>query len=494
MDENSTDLLSNLLLLGAFILVVIVLIAAPLVALSWSSQPFPGFVVEQTLVIADYGGTGWVGRSAGLAHPQRVTHLGEHPVSGPADFQAVVASLTPGDSLQVRTILPDGTQGSYPTVVLARFPEEDLIRLFWLPYGIGLAYLFIGAWIYRLRGPTRACRAFAFLSITIAIVSILFFDLISTHRVSALWTIAIAVAGSAFISMTMLFPQEWYIVQRWPWLRLLPYGISVFLGAWSLQVLNSGVDPWEYVNRWRVSYIYSAIGILFFLGTMFFRLRTGYAAVVRRQAQIILGGSFLAFVPFVIWFVAPMFGELIPFNPVVFMPFLLLFPLSIAAAILRYHLWDIDFIVRRTLTYSILSVLLVLLYFVIVIMLESIVTAFTSTSLGMGGGRPTTLLTVISTLAIAALFHPLRVRVQGFIDRRLYRSKYDAEQALAAFAATTRDEVDIQRLAGALMGVVEETVVPEHATLWLKPSADPQQRMQVFSQPMGAPWSRLPHE
>jgi hypothetical protein len=84
--------------------------------------------------------------------------------------------------------------------------------------------------------------------------------------------------------------------------------------------------------------------------------------------------------------------------------------------------------------------------------------------------------------------------VQGFIDRRLYRSKYDAEQALAAFAATTRDEVDIQRLAGALMGVVEETMVPEHATLWLKPSADPQQRMQVFSQPMGAPWSRLPHE
>jgi hypothetical protein len=144
--------------------------------------------------------------------------------------------------------------------------------------------------------------------------------------------------------------------------------------------------------------------------------------------------------------------------------FNLVFPISVMLAILRYRLWDIDIIVRRTLQYSLLTGLLVLVYFGSVIVLQSLVENFT--------GEQSPLVIVLSTLVIAALFNPLRTRVQDFIDRRFYRKKYDSQNALAHFATAARDEVDLDQLTAALLSVVEETVQPEQVFLWLQLPSD----------------------
>jgi hypothetical protein len=140
----------------------------------------------------------------------------------------------------------------------------------------------------------------------------------------------------------------------------------------------------------------------------------------------------------------------------------LLIPLSVTIAILRSRLWDIDVIIRRTLVYSTLTVILALLYFGLVIGIESILRLLT----GYGGESP--VIIVVSTLVIAALFQPVRHRIQAIINRRFYRRKYDAAKTLEAFSATLRNEIDLNQLRQHLITVVQDTMQPSHVSLWLR--------------------------
>ncbi len=141
----------------------------------------------------------------------------------------------------------------------------------------------------------------------------------------------------------------------------------------------------------------------------------------------------------------------------------LIVPLSIAFSILRYRLWDIDLLINRTLVYTTLTASLAMIYFGSVVLLQHLVNGVT----GQVGQSP--LVIVASTLAIAALFHPLRRRIQKIIDKRFYRRQYDAAKIIAAFSATLRNEVDLEQLREQLVAVVQETMQPSHVSLWLRP-------------------------
>ena len=140
-------------------------------------------------------------------------------------------------------------------------------------------------------------------------------------------------------------------------------------------------------------------------------------------------------------------------------------PTSVGIAILRYRLYDIDHIINRTLVFGALTTLLVAVYVGSVVSLQGALRALS--------GQESQLAVVASTLLIAALFTPLRRRIQSFIDRRFYRNKYDARKTLEAFSTKLRDETDLEAVSGDLVGVVRETMQPAHVSMWLRPDPPP---------------------
>ncbi len=177
-----------------------------------------------------------------------------------------------------------------------------------------------------------------------------------------------------------------------------------------------------------------------------------YAAAVFLTANV--GLEYLYFGPI-------MFLMVLPIVPVV--------PVALGVAILRYRLYDIDIIINRTLVYGTLTATLVALYVGGIVVLQRLFVLLT--------GEQSTLAIVASTLAIAALFSPLRRGIQAFIDRRFYRKKYDAKGTLAAFSARLRDETDLETLARDLVTVVGETVQPAHVSLWMRPTSGVDEEM-----------------
>ncbi|HKZ70074.1 MAG TPA: hypothetical protein VJ020_08335 [Anaerolineales bacterium] len=267
--------------------------------------------------------------------------------------------------------------------------------------------------------------------------------------------------------MPLAFPVVKAPLRRFP--RLLPallYGIPFILSAIGNGLVIATRDFGWTGLLLPVFIILVGLTVISIFGSLIHNWLTIREPVARAQLRWVtlgLGGGLG--IPF-----AVMFTLVFAFNNFAgvaadMLWLMLLLPISLAIAILRYRLFDIDLIIRRTLQYSLLSGLLALTYFGLVIVLQSTFATLT-------GQNQSPLVTVLSTLAIAALSLPLRRRVQDFIDRRFYRKKYDAQRVLAEFAATARDETDIEKLTARLVEVVEETMQPESVTLWLKPMMD----------------------
>ncbi len=451
--------LGNLIYLVTFAITLVAFLNAAILALAWSKKPFLGFVVEPTLVVSNVGGVTWNAQEIGLNFPERVTQIGEHIIGSLKDYETVTSLLSIGSPIPITTVFPDGMLRVYPSVRVTTFPVVDLARFFWLPFIVGLAYLAIGFWIYRIRGDIASSRAFALFCISAALATGLYFDLISTHVLSSLWTIAISFLGGTLIVLALVFPEAWSEGKSYITLRYLPYGLSLGLAVWGVLTLRSQSDPWAYVNPWRFSYIYTSIGIFFFIGVMLYRQFTHPSTATRQQARIVLWGSLFAFLPIALWMLAPYLRLQIPWNPGWFLPFLLFFPISIAIAILRYRLWDIDVIINRTLVYGLVTVVLVLVYITSILILQRTFQTLT--------GERSDLAAVVSTLVIVALFLPVRRFVQEFVDRRFYRRRYNAVKTIESFSTSLQDEVDLDRVIQRLESVIKETILPTRVNTWL---------------------------
>jgi hypothetical protein len=278
-----------------------------------------------------------------------------------------------------------------------------------------------------------------------------------------------------FVFMALLFPNGRLLSTRWrpfAWLSVLVAAVGTIMSAFSpgpilgLNVSNPlGIEGLPNVYEQLQALMFALICI----ASASLLVRLHHARGVERQQikWVAYAGALAASASLLNYTVIEAMDvrwiELVGLAPVLIG--ILGIPTAVGIAILRYRLYDIDIIINRTIVYGSLTVTLVALYFGVVVVLQRIFVLLT--------GQQSTLAVVASTLAIAALFNPLRRRMQGFVDRRFYRRKYDARKTLEAFSAQLRNETDLDALSGDLKAVVAETMQPAHVSLWLRPDPLP---------------------
>jgi len=482
---DALERLSRWLTLAAFFIAVSAFVAAPILALAWSKQPFPGFLIEHVLVVTDRDGQGWTGRALGLGLPQQVIRFAGVDVASPSDFQRAISGLESRDRVPIFTRTPDGATKLYPAVEMMGFPAQDFSEMFWLPYLIGLAYLAIGVWIYLARGRTRPGRALAFFCACTALVCGLLFDSLTTHLGSAIWAFAMALLGGAVISLALRFPDEWKPVKRWPWLLGAPYIVSIAVGVWNLITLGDPSNPWAYLDARRTSFLYAALGAAVFLGVMLHRSRTSLSSVSRRQARLVFLGAAIAFTPVVAWFVSPQFGLDLPFRGSVLLPGLIVFPLSVGLAILRYRLLEIDSIVNRALVYAVLTAVLAGAFTALIALTQRLFVNMT--------GERSDAAIVMTTLIVAAASAPLRARLQAFVDSQ-FRETPGTTRVLEVFGDQVRLFVQMHDPLRLTQRLLEEAVHGLHAqsgAIVLQADGSPRTTHTV-GQWTGEAWSSIP--
>jgi len=258
------------------------------------------------------------------------------------------------------------------------------------------------------------------------------------------------------IALFVLFPDGRFVPRWTRWLILFSIPLTV-------AILYSPPYGWALIGMVVLGAMYAQI----------YRYRHVSTPTERQQTKWVLFGILLwlvlmgvLFVPYSIELNLP------PSSPLPWWTLigstgwwltLTIVPLSLSIAVLRYRLYEIDILINRTLVYGSLTAMLAVVYFGGVTATQAIFRTLT------GQEEQPQLAIVVSTLVIAALFNPLRRRIQSFIDRRFYRRKYDATKTLAAFSARLRDETDLDALSDDLVGVVRETMQPAHISLWLRP-------------------------
>jgi len=350
-----------------------------------------------------------------------------------------------------------------------------LIFTYALTIFIFLAFLAIGAVIFWLKSHDFMAFYTSFAFVTFAMA----FNSGSLLVLVPAWWLPIQIisflGGVAFGTFLYLFPNGRFVPR---WIRWLVVG-------W---VIQAGVEyffPNSWLNNsWLMTLL--LVGLLVsLLVAQVYRYRRVSSQIERQQTKWVVFGMSNAVIGLVLVDLLYFSNPLSIFHPgplsdliaeTLLQVFILLIPLSIAFAILRSRLWDIDIIINRTLVYGILTGILALLYVGCILLLQYLLRGIIRQNNDVA--------IVISTLVIAALFQPLRGRIQGIIDRRFYRRKYDAARTVAAFSAVLRSEVNLSQLSEQLIAVVQETMQPAHVSLWLRPPEhDGKQR---------APWGATP--
>jgi len=470
MDKNSgimglVDQVTRYLVVIYQVIAVLALIAVSVWAIQFFQQPFIGVFVEHTMVTNGVGPDGdaenWPLYDAGLnSFGDQLKSLSILDANNnsietiqPTKFSQITTLLknhVVGEKISA-TFLDEQGQTKKFTVPLTAFPFADQMRYFILPYIVGIIYLFVSLWIFGWRRSETAGRAFSVLASSAAIVVGCLLDLYTTNHLTYLWITSVSLAGAALIHLALVFPQEARIVMRYPFLRWAGYIIAVVLTVVQFTTLFDFAHPLYYAVTWKFSYVFVGLGILFFFAATIYRLFGSASPVVRQQARAILFGTVLGFGPITIWLLLTSVSTM-NFNPYTgFLP-LVIFPVTTGYTILRYRFLRTDYLLRRGVVYTVLTILAAGGYILLVL--------GPSLIFGVVVGPDNPILIGLGVFLAALLLNPVRVYLQKMIDTMFFRGEGAHQDRLKIFTRELTNVVALSDILRILREQISVSLLP----------------------------------
>jgi PAS domain S-box-containing protein len=459
-ESSRLDWLSHILPWLSALFALAMLVLTPIWALGYYRQPFVGALLEPNNILSKITGRNWPVTAGGARWPDQLVAINGQPEG---DAPSVNAALQANEFALLELTFQDPGNG-VPTGFYVRpvqMPLGDFLTLFVIPYAVGLVFLLIGLWAYRLRSELRASRALMIFSAAVSVATTTFFDMNTTHHVVLLWTISLPVAASALIHLALVFPQQMRFVDQWPSSRFLSWLLCLVIAFPSALEILSPSSATAYIYFWQACYLYMAVAIGFFLITLVWRIVRSTSAIVRQQSRVIIFGAVLSFAPMMILYLLPTALSRNPqvFHPSIYFPLLILLPLSITYAILRYRLLDVDRVLANILTYALTTGAALLIFYGLLTALSLVIRQTIQPD------NP--LLIAVYLLVLVLGLQPLRTAVQRLIDRFFYRAPADYRRVLNTLSRDLVVTPNLERTLELLAGQLREAIALENFVIYL---------------------------
>ncbi len=434
-----------------FLITVIVFLIANAISLvnavKWVNKPFAGFLLTERLNLDYLGLPHWTGVQAGLKFPDKITKANNQRIESINDLERIIANVNIGDP--VRYSIKRGERIIEVDVPTMRFHWTDLFIKYGVVYLIGNIYFLLGVVVFVLKPDTVVSWVFLASGIFLGLDYISSFDIVSTHMgfVRVLFLVDTFCAASV-IHMSMIFPEKIQFVKRYSRVVYIPYLISTAI----VIMLEWFYPSHPFFNTlFALMNFYLAISALSFLSSTIRAYFKTSSSLTKTRARVILFGAALAFPIPAVSPVLSSIGYSLGNVPTILTAIpMIVFPVSIAYAIAKHDLFDVDVYIKRAVGYIIMTVIVAMAYFALQ---TSISTFVLRPLLGEGVEK---VYPILFALLVVFLFNPLNRTVQGWVDKLFYRKKFDYKEAVTSVSNALTSVLDLNEVIGKLIHTVRK--------------------------------------
>jgi PAS domain S-box-containing protein len=444
--------------LGYALLAAAILFLAPVGAYNWYRQPFIGALIEPNNVVSLIHDSDWPAYQVGVHWPDRLMEANGQPIHNAHELSAYMQAngFTP-----LNLTFQHREGGVYTVALLPRHVQPlELFRFFVIPYLTGVLFLVSGLWTYRLGSNLRSARAFLLFTAATSVLMSAFLDMNTRHDLIILWALSLSVAASALANLALLFPQPLPPIERYPSLRFIVWLGAFIIGIPTVWAIMSPATPWFYMDTWRWGYIYIAATMVLFIASLLIRMTTSGSAIIRQQSRIIVFGVALGFGPILFLYFGPItMGRTAEFLPGLYIPPLIVLPFSVAYAIVRYRLLDVDRVLSRAVAYGLMTIAAVGIFYSMLAVLSYVMRS------RFAPNNP--LLIALYLFVLVVVMSPLHSLAQAVVDRVFYRTRADYQSVLTSLSRELVVTPNLDQTLRLLRRELGDSLNPERFLLYL---------------------------